>query len=133
MLRRSPIAFVMTVLLASLLLSTWAEAKVVRVDIESRSRVFQGHSFGRSGPYEQLKGKIYLEVDPDHAANQSIVDLDLAERNERGMVEFATDFELQTPVEPARGNHRLIYFVNNRALRPKTAIQLPLTTRQRRL
>lgn len=112
MVHRSLLAFIATVLL-----SAWAEAKVVRVEIESRTPVLGGQAFGRSGPYEQIKGKIYLEVDPDHAANQMIVDLDLAERNARGRVEFATDFELQTPVEPARGNHRLIYFVNNRGNR----------------
>ena len=104
----------MPALLLSMVLSTWAEAKVVRVEIESRTPVAEGRAFGRSGPYEQIRGKIYLEVDPDHSANQLIVDLGLAERNERGRVEFATDFELQKPVDPARGNHRLIYFVNNR-------------------
>ncbi|NQV36013.1 MAG: hypothetical protein HQ515_25195 [Phycisphaeraceae bacterium] len=109
--------FILTALLVSGLLSTWVEAKVVRVEIESRTPVAEGQAFGRSGPYEQIRGKIYLEVDPDHSANQLIVDLDLAERNERGRVEFATDFELQMPVDPDRGNHRLIYFVNNRGNR----------------
>jgi hypothetical protein len=91
-----------------------ASAKVVRVEIESRARVADGQLFGRSGIYEKITGKIYLEVDPDNRANQLIVDLHLAPRNGRGNVEFSTDFELHKPVDPLRGNRRLIYFVNNR-------------------
>ena len=89
-------------------------AKVIRFEIENRELVAKGQPFGRSGAYERITGKIYLEVDPLHPANQLIVDLNLAPRNKRGNVEFSTDFELQKPVEPQRGNHRLIYFVNNR-------------------
>ena len=43
-----------------------------------------------------------------------IVDLKYAPKNERGMVEFSTEFELHKPVDTNRGNHRLMYFVNNR-------------------
>jgi len=68
----------------------------------------------RSGSYEVIKGIIYLEVDPENPANQLIVDLQLAERNSRGYVEFSTDFELHKPINPDRGNFRLLYFVNNR-------------------
>ena len=89
-------------------------ARVVRIEVDSRELVANGQIFGRSGAYEKITGKIYLEVDPDHIANQLIVDLNLAPRNELGNVEFSTDFELQKPVDPQRGNHRLIYFVNNR-------------------
>ena len=38
-------------------------------------------------------------MDPDDPANRRIVDLDLAERNERGNLEFSTDFELHKPVD----------------------------------
>ena len=61
-----------------------------------------------------IKGIIYLEVDPSNQANQLIVDLKLAPRNSRGYVEFSTEFELHKPVDANRGNHRLMYFVNNR-------------------
>jgi hypothetical protein len=117
MLCRFRRAFFLTGLFVSGVLSTWAEAKVVRVEIESRTPVVEGRAFERSGPYEKIRGKIYLELDPDHSANQLIVDLNLAKRNQRGRVEFATDFELHKPVDPGRGNHRLVYFVNNRGNR----------------
>ncbi|MHC4144510.1 MAG: alpha/beta hydrolase domain-containing protein [Planctomycetota bacterium] len=95
-------------------ISPFVSAKVVRVEIENRESVAEGQPFGRSGAYERITGKVYLEVDPANSVNQLVVDLNLAPRNERGNVEFSTDFELQKPVDPQRGNHRLIYFVNNR-------------------
>jgi hypothetical protein len=103
------------VLIAGLLLMpVFAAAGVVRVEIKSRERVSNSLEFTRSGPYEVIKGIIHLEVDPDDPANQLIVDISLAERNGRGRVEFSTEFELHKPVDANRGNHRLIYFVNNR-------------------
>ena len=50
-------------------------AKVIRFEIENRELVAKGQPFGRSGAYERITGKIYLEVDPRHPANQLIVDL----------------------------------------------------------
>jgi hypothetical protein len=91
-----------------------AKAEVVRLEIEKKTPVKNGKIFGRSGAYERISGKIYLEVDPDHPANQLIVDLKLAPRNEKGRVEFSAEFELHKPVDPEKGNRRLIYFVNNR-------------------
>ena len=104
----------MTMLVACIVIPSPVPAKVVRVEIDSAEQVANGRLFGRSGAYEKITGKIHLEVDPDNQANQLIIDLDLAPRNGRGNVEFSTDFELQKPVDPQRGNRRLIYFVNNR-------------------
>ena len=57
---------------------------------------------------------MFLEVDPADQANARIVDLKLAPRNERGKVEFWSDFFLLKPVSPNAGNRRLFYDVNNR-------------------
>ncbi len=89
-------------------------AKVVRVEINDRALVSTSSDHGRSGPYEVIRGIIYLEVDPDNPANQRIVDIMLAPRNSRGHVEFSTEFELHKPIDADRGNHRLLYFVSNR-------------------
>jgi hypothetical protein len=91
-----------------------ATAEVVRVAISSREVVSDEPEHRRTGPYEVIKGVIHFEVDPENQANRPIADLDLAPRNERGRVEFSADFELHKPVDPQRGNHRLLYFVNNR-------------------
>jgi hypothetical protein len=89
-------------------------AKVVRVEITSREVVTETAEHGRFDPYEMLKGIMYLEVDPEDAANALIADLKLAERNVRGRVEFSTEFELYKPVNAALGSRRLMYFVSNR-------------------
>ncbi|MSR60679.1 MAG: hypothetical protein EXS05_24075 [Planctomycetaceae bacterium] len=89
-------------------------AGVVRVEIESREAFADGQPFGRSGPYERIVGRMFLEVDPDAKANDRIVDLKFAPRNANGQVELATDFFLLKPVDATRGNRRLLYDVNNR-------------------
>jgi hypothetical protein len=89
-------------------------AEVVRVEICQRGPFAEGHVFGRSGPYEKIVGRLYLEVGPEDPANASIADLKLAPRNARGRVEFWSDFFLLAPADPRRGNRRLLYDVNNR-------------------
>ncbi len=89
-------------------------AKVVRVEVTERKEIADLPDIARTGPYEIVKGVIYLELNPDDPANQGIVDLRLAPRNKNGNVECSTDFELHQPVEPNRGNRRLLYVVSNR-------------------
>jgi len=97
-----------------LLAAAGARAEVVRVQIDERKPFADGHSFGRSGPYERISGRLHIEVDPNDPANARITDLGLAPRNARGRVECRTDFFLLKPVDPLRGNRRLLYDVNNR-------------------
>lgn len=105
----------MLLLIAILLFTPYpVSAKVVRLDIQSREIIANSAEQSLSGPYEKIKGIIYLEVNPDNPANKLIVDLNLAPINSRGNVEFSTEFELYKPVNEDRGNHRLLYFVNNR-------------------
>ena len=56
-------------------------------------------------------------LDPQLAANQTIVDLELAPRNAQGRVEFSADLEILAPVDPAKGNGAVLYDVNNRGNR----------------
>jgi hypothetical protein len=91
-----------------------AYGEVVRLEIRQRVPFAGGHSFGRSGPYEKLTGRLIVEVDPDGSANAGIHDLKLAPRNERGRVECWADFFLLKPVDPQRGNRRILYDVSNR-------------------
>jgi len=89
-------------------------AEVVRMEIERRGPFADGHHFGRTGPYEKIVGRLYCEVDPDDVANSRVADLKLAPRNARGRVEFWSDFYLLKPVDPTRGNRRVLYDVHNR-------------------
>ena len=91
-----------------------AAAQVTRIVIDRREPFAAGQSFGDVGPYEKLVGSLYVEVDPAHAANARITDLQLAPRNAHGRVEFRTDFYLIKPVDPSRGNGALLYDVHNR-------------------
>jgi len=65
--------------------------------------------------YERLDGIIRFAVDPLHAANTPIVDLDKAARDEQGRVRFWADVTLLLPAE---GNRRLLFYVVNRGRRP---------------
>ncbi len=106
--------FFILLLAASFLIPAIVSAEVIKVEITSREVISDLPELIHIGPYEVLKGIIYLEVDPGHPANQQIVDLKQAPRNGRGKIEFSTEFELHKPVNADRGNHRLMYFVNNR-------------------
>jgi hypothetical protein len=107
-------AFPFLILVLLLLLPISVAARVVRVEVTSREAEPAQPAPYTAAPYEILKGLIYLEVDPQNPANRLIHDLELAPRNARGNVEFTTEFELHRPVNPADGNRRLLYCVNNR-------------------
>ena len=83
-------------------------------DVALRRPLAGGASFGDAGPYEELKGRLRFALDPSHAANRGITDIELAPRNARGLVEFAADLSLLLPVDRARGNGRLLVDVVNR-------------------
>jgi hypothetical protein len=96
-------------------LAPWpAQGRVVRLVVEQKRPLAEGMSFGSGGAYERLDGTAYFEVDPKDPLNAVIVNLDKAPRNARGMVEFNAPFLILKPVDPARGNRKIFYGVNNR-------------------
>jgi len=99
---------------ALLWMTAAAAAEVERVEILRREAFAGGMSFGTTGAYEKIVGRLHYRVDPRHAANQRIVDLALAPAGPDGWVRFTGDFLLLKPVDLAKGNHRLLYEVNNR-------------------
>ena len=80
----------------------------------TESPTFQGASFGETGPYEKLVGRATGEIDPRDPRNAVITDIMLAPRNARGMVEYATDIYILRPVDPSRGNRKVLFELNNR-------------------
>jgi hypothetical protein len=86
----------------------------VRFRIERREVIAGGRSFGAAGSYEKLVGKVDFGFDPSLPANDIVVDLKLAPRDARGLVEASADFYMLKPVDPRRGNGRLFYEVGNR-------------------
>src|SRR2546426_1102385 len=91
---------------------------VTKLLITSRRPFAQEQTFGHIGPYEQLDGTVSFAVDPNHSANQLITDLKLAPRDVSGRVHFWADWRLLRPVEPQRGNHRLLFDILNRGRGP---------------
>ena len=95
---------------------------ITDLEITKRTRFASGESFGDVGSYELLEGTAHYAVDPLHARNQAITDLELAPRNAAGLVEFSSDFAMLQPVNMDRGNRRILFDVVNRGR--KTALTL---------
>jgi hypothetical protein len=90
-----------------------ASAQVTRLEIATRTSV-AGGPFGNAGAYENIRGRIYGEVDPADRRNTIIQDLDLAPRNPKGKVEYVATFSLMKPVDGAKASGVLMYSVVNR-------------------
>ena len=92
--------------------TSWGE--VTRWQVTSREILANGHLFGPAGAYEKVRGRLHYAVDPEHASNQAIVDLDLAPRGPDGRVHFAGDAILLQPLDPQRRKGTLLLDVPNR-------------------
>ena len=94
-----------------------AKSGITRIVIDpdrSESPTFEGLSFGSVGQYEKLRGTAYGELDPSDPRNAVITDIELAPRNERGLVEYSTDIFVLKPINLDLGNRRVILDFNNR-------------------
>ncbi|GBD36887.1 hypothetical protein HRbin36_02015 [bacterium HR36] len=89
-------------------------AELIELVLQQREPFAQGQSFGDTGPYVKLTGVARFALDPNHLANQPIVDLSLAPRNAQGKVEFAADVCILAPADLRKGNGTILYDVNNR-------------------
>jgi hypothetical protein len=91
-----------------------ALAELTNVRVTSRSAVADGQSFGSTGPYEKLVGRIEFALDPADPHNKPIVDLAYAPRGADGRVRFESDFYVLRPADAARGNGVLLFEISNR-------------------
>src|SRR5215467_5843683 len=91
---------------------------VTGLDIALRRPLAGGAPFtgpdGPIGPYEELKGRLRFAIDPRHAANRRITDVEQAPRNARGQVEWSSDVSILLPVDRARCSGRVLLDVVNR-------------------
>jgi hypothetical protein len=92
-------------------------ADVVRITITSRTPFANGQSFGTVGPFEDIKGIAFGEIDPRNPKNAVITDIELAPRNARGLVEYRATFTLRKPVDMTRSAGVLFYNIVNRGNR----------------
>jgi hypothetical protein len=82
--------------------------------ITDRRPFANGQSFGDTGPYERLSGRVHLALDPHAPAQRDVVDIDKAERGPDGLVHCEADCMILKPADLARGNGRLFYDYGNR-------------------
>lgn len=87
---------------------------LLALDIEKVEPLADGAPFGEVGAYERVIATARGEVDPAHPGNKGIALIDKAPRNAAGKVEYKTDVFILRPKDPARGNGRILYEVNNR-------------------
>ncbi len=109
MRRRSLLITVIAVVMFS---NCWA--RVGNVAITARTDVLNGKPFGNVGAYEKITGRVMILLDPANPHNKQIVDLNLADKNKRGLVEFYCDFYVLRPKEMNKGNHSVLFEVSNR-------------------
>ena len=89
-------------------------ARVLRVEIASRSDVLNGRTFGEAGVYERITGRIYFALAVSNPHNLRIVDLANAVNLKNGEVEFSSDFNAVRPKDSKKGNGSMILEVPNR-------------------
>jgi hypothetical protein len=89
-------------------------AKVIRVEVTSRTAVLDGQTFGSAGAYERIVGRVYFSVSVANPHNRRIVDLDKAVNLRNGEVEFWSDFVAVRPKDASKANGSLLLEVPNR-------------------
>ena len=90
------------------------DARVIRVDVSLRGDVLGGNTFGDTGAYERITGRVYFSVRVNNAHNQRIVDLRNAVNLKNGEVEFSSDFVAVRPKDAHLGNGSMLLEVPNR-------------------
>ena len=80
----------------------------------SESVAFDGRCFGNTGQYEKIRGVAYGELDPRDPQNAVITDIEFAQTNSQGMVEYSMDIFILKPKDLSKGNHRVLFDFNNR-------------------
>ena len=101
-------------LIVAMFLPSSLHAKITNVVIEKREVFANGHEFPITGAYEKLVGKAYGEIDPRNPFNKVIVNLDKAQRNPNGNIEYSVDIFVLKPLDMRRGNDTIFYDVLNR-------------------
>ena len=89
-------------------------ARVVRVEIVSRTDVLDGKTFGDAGAYERITGRVYFSVPVTNPHNARIVDLRNAVNLKNGEVEFSADFIAIRPKDSHKSNGSMILENPNR-------------------
>src|ERR671930_385589 len=80
-----------------------ANAHLTELKLGAPEPFVEGRVFGETGAYVRIKGTARGELDPNAPEHATIVGLDKAPRNARGMVENEIDVFIPPPANPAKG------------------------------
>lgn len=98
----------------AILASLPLEAAITRVVVTKTEPYLDGRTFGNTGSYLRITGQFYGEVDPSDPLNSVIQDIGLAPVNEKGMVEYVSDFVILRPADMEKCNGLLFLSLPNR-------------------
>jgi hypothetical protein len=90
----------------------WSE--VSHFEITSMGSVLDGKEFGKAGPYEEIRGKVFFQFRPNSSEAEGIADVKLAPLDDDDKVAFSADFYLLWPVHAEQGNGTVLMEVVNR-------------------
>lgn len=90
------------------------KAKIVKIEITKTESYSNGKVFGAAGEYERIFGLAYGEIDPQNPLNGIIQDIALAPKNQKGMVEYVSQFILLRPKDMSKSNGVLFLSLPNR-------------------
>jgi hypothetical protein len=93
----------------------------VHLSITDRRPFADGKAFGSAGAYEMLHGRVEVEVAPNSVPHGSVIDLDLAPRDQDGLIACVADIAILKPQHIEAGNRRLLFDYPNRG--SKRALQ----------
>ncbi len=96
------------------LVAELAAARLTEIHVTAVEPFADGMAFGAAGAYERVKGTFKGELDPSDPRNKVIVNLDKAQKNAAGRIEYEADFYILRPVDAAHGSRKILYDVTNR-------------------
>lgn len=105
-IRLTTAALAISVLTTGIAFSGHAEAKITRLEIDSR----QSYGTFRAGEFVRWEGRVVGELRP----TEKIPDIDKAPRNANGLVEYSAKISLIFPGNPKAGNGTLLVDIPNR-------------------
>jgi len=88
-------------------IASQAHARVTRIVIDTTAPI-------AGQPYEELTGRAFGELDPRDRNNRLITDIELAPRNDKGMVEYIASFRIRKPTDMLEASGLLWHDVPNR-------------------
>jgi hypothetical protein len=92
-------------------------AEIAKIVIDRRTPVEAVGISGSRIKYEEIRGRLFGEVDPRRAENAIIQDLEAAPQNARGKVEYISTFTLLHPIDGIDDSGVLLAPIPNRGQR----------------